>query len=567
MDARTFYKAWLDDPLIDEETKWELKQLKDDTAEIADRFFGWLEFGTGGMRGKIGAGTNRMNIYTVRLATQALANALVADGKHTQGVAIAYDSRNMSREFAETAAQVLVGNGIPVYIFKDIAPTPLLSFAVRHHRAAAGLVITASHNPPEYNGYKAYNSKGVQLLPEEASRISAQMAALSLEDVKLADNPKASPLWHELGEDTISAYYEVSLGQMPKVGQGELKVLYTPLHGTGARYVPEMLARAGFADVKTAGAQMVPDGRFPTVALPNPEERGAFELSMDLAKGEPCDLILATDPDSDRVGVAVWHEEGWHLLNGNQVGVLLADFLLAHMDPVDLAGAVVVKTIVTTEMVLPIARKYNVDVMNTLTGFKYIGDLIDELPAQGKHFVFGFEESYGYLAGTAVRDKDAVLTSVLVAKMAAYYKEQGKTLVQRLEELMEEHGYYVEGLRSYAFSGTVEAQLAKEFIAQLRKEPLREIGGEVVTVVRDYGRSVELDLAQGTSAPITLPQEDVIQWLTDQGSKVTIRPSGTEPKMKLYLGVRAGSLADARERLKVLEGAFDALVQKGLKKA
>lgn len=566
MEARALFEAWLKDPLIDEQTKTELRQLEGDPAELADRFFGWLEFGTGGMRGKIGAGTNRMNIYTVRLATQALANILRVDGIHTQGVAIAYDSRRMSREFAETAAQVLVGNGIPVYIFKDISPTPLLSFAVRHHRTAAGLVITASHNPPEYNGYKAYNSRGVQMLPEEASRISEQMKTLSLADVKWEKNAAQSSLWHELGEDTISAYYAASLAHAPQVDAGNLKLLYTPLHGTGARYVPEMLAKAGFENVQTVGPQMVPDGAFPTVSLPNPEEKDAFALSMKMAEELPCDLILATDPDADRVGVAVWHDASWHLLNGNQVGVLLADFLLSKMDPAHLEGAVLVKTIVTTEMIVPIARKYNVEVMNTLTGFKYIGELMDELPKQGKHFVFGFEESYGYLAGTAVRDKDAVLTSVLVAQMAAYYKAQGKTLVNRLEELMEEHGYYRETLRSYSFSGTLEAQRAKALIAELRREPLGEIGGEVVEIVRDYARGVEVDLGQNATRGIELPQEDVLQWITREGSKITIRPSGTEPKMKLYLGVRGSSFEEAAQRLQVLEQAFDELVQERLKR-
>lgn len=565
MQALELYRAWLSDPLIDEETKAELSALRDNQAELADRFFGWLEFGTGGMRGKIGAGTNRMNVYTVRLATQALANVLREDGIHHQGVVIAYDSRRMSRVFAETAAQVLIGNEVPVFLFREIAPTPLLSFSVRYHKAAAGLVITASHNPPEYNGYKAYNSRGVQLLPGDASRISKRMRELSLKDVQLVEDVSTSPLWHELGEETVSAYYDACLAQIPRVEPGELKVLYTPLHGTGARFVPEMLARAGFAHVKTVAAQMVPDGSFPTLKLPNPEEKEAFTLSMKQAEEDPCDLILATDPDADRVGVAVWHEGGWHLFNGNQMGVLLADFILANTDPVERTGGVIIKTIVTTEMIVPIAQKYNVEVMNTLTGFKYIGELIDVLPKQGKHFIFGFEESYGYLAGTAVRDKDAVLTSVLVAAMAAHYKQQGKTLVDRLEELMVEHGYYKEALRNYSFSGALEAQLAREFIAKLRQEPLREIAGETVRVVRDFELSTETDFVQNTIRPIELPKEDVLQWVTAAESKVTIRPSGTEPKMKLYLGVKAGSAAEADARLRTLEAAFDALVRQGLK--
>lgn len=564
MEIQARYEAWLSDPLIDAVTKEELRQLDGQTAELADRFIGWLEFGTGGMRGKIGAGTNRINVYTVRLATQALAIILQEKGLAERGVAIAYDSRRMSREFAHAAAEVFVGNGIPVYVFGTIAPTPILSFAVRYHGTGAGLVITASHNPPEYNGYKAYNAQGVQMLPHEAVEISEKMSTLSLADVKIAEQAQASPLWHDLGEETTQAYFEALLKLVPPIEPGDISVLYTPLHGTGGQYVPEILRRAGFRHVLTVDEQMQPNGSFPTVALPNPEEKGAFALAMQKAQEQPCDLILATDPDADRVGIAVRHEGDWHLLNGNQVGVLLAEFILSRMTDESRRGGVVVKTIVTTEMIQPIAEKYGVEVVNTLTGFKYIGHLIDELPKEGKHFIFGFEESYGYLAGEIVRDKDAVLASLLVAQMAAFYKNQGRTLVQQLRKLMDEYGYYQESLRSYSFSGTTEAQRAREFIAQLRREPLREIAGEKVVIVRDYGTRIEYDLVAGAQRPIDLPEEDVLQWVTEQGSRVTLRPSGTEPKMKLYLGVRGHSLADSQERLAALEKAFDQLVQNGL---
>lgn len=564
MEIQARYEAWLSDPLIDAVTKEELRQLDGQTAELADRFIGWLEFGTGGMRGKIGAGTNRINVYTVRLATQALAIILQEKGLAERGAAIAYDSRRMSREFAHAAAEVFVGNGIPVYVFGTIAPTPILSFAVRYHGTGAGLVITASHNPPEYNGYKAYNAQGVQMLPHEAVEISEKMSTLSLADVKIAEQAQASPLWHDLGEETTQAYFEALLKLVPPIEPGDISVLYTPLHGTGGQYVPEILRRAGFRHVLTVDEQMQPNGSFPTVALPNPEEKGAFALAMQKAQEQPCDLILATDPDADRVGIAVRHEGDWHLLNGNQVGVLLAEFILSRMTDESRRGGVVVKTIVTTEMIQPIAEKYGVEVVNTLTGFKYIGHLIDELPKEGKHFIFGFEESYGYLAGEIVRDKDAVLASLLVAQMAAFYKNQGRTLVQQLRKLMDEYGYYQESLRSYSFSGTTEAQRAREFIAQLRREPLREIAGEKVVIVRDYGTRIEYDLVAGAQRPIDLPEEDVLQWVTEQGSRVTLRPSGTEPKMKLYLGVRGRSLADSQERLAALEKAFDQLVQNGL---
>ncbi|MCK9526977.1 MAG: phospho-sugar mutase, partial [Limnochordia bacterium] len=408
MEARMRYDLWLQDPLIDKETKNELRELAHNQAEIEDRFFKWLGFGTGGLRGRVGAGSNRMNIYTVRLVTQALANHLRAQGK-TGGVAIAHDSRHMSREFTEAAASVLVANQIAVYLFPAVAPTPLLSYAVRHYGASAGIVITASHNPREYNGYKAYNEHGNQMLTEEALSISTEMANLGLESVLVDNQAQKNPLWHWIGEDVIESYYARLLDIAPAVdGTKKLRVLYTPLHGTGGRFVPEILQMAGFSKVSTVEEQMAPDGGFPTVRYPNPEDPESFNLAFAQAKVDPCDLIIATDPDADRMGVAVHHNGGWILLNGNQVGVLLADFLLSKLEADQAKRSVVIKTIVTTEMVRPIAKKYGAEVRDTLTGFKYIGTLMDRLPAENREFLFGFEESYGYLAGMAVRDKDAV---------------------------------------------------------------------------------------------------------------------------------------------------------------
>ncbi len=565
MEAVQRYEAWLQDPLIDVDTKDELRALGQDQGEIEDRFFKWLGFGTGGLRGKIGAGSNRMNIYTVRLVSQALANHLKAQGKAEGGVAIAHDSRHMSREFTEAAAAVLVANGIAVYIFPEVAPTPLLSYAIRYFEASAGIVITASHNPPEYNGYKAYNEHGNQMLTEEALGISSQMAKLGLENVLVDQNPKKSPLWHWIGEEVLECYYQRLLEIAPQIKNTEnFRVLYTPLHGTGGAYVPEILLRAGFTQVSTVAEQMEPDGRFPTVGYPNPEDPEAFKLAFDQAKHEPCDLIIATDPDADRMGVAIRQKGEWLLLNGNQVGVLLTDYLLANQDPDQARRSVVIKTIVTTEMVRPIAAKYGAEVRDTLTGFKYIGTLMDQLPQENKEFVFGFEESYGYLAGTAVRDKDAVLASLLIAKVAAFYQGQGLTLADRLEGLMAEHGYYLQDLVSYSFATSLEAERSREFIAKLEQEPISTIGSERVVEVLNYGTSLHLDLLTNQEAVIRLPKEGVLQWITEEGSKVTLRPSGTEPKMKLYLEVQDKDHQEAKKRLHIIKEAFDELVRAGL---
>lgn len=566
MDAIGRYEAWLEDPLIDSDTKDELREIHHNEAEVEDRFFKWLEFGTGGLRGTVGAGSNRMNVYTVRLVTQALANQLRAQGKGAGGVAIAHDSRHMSREFTETAAGVLVANSIPVYVFSDLAPTPLLSYAVRHYQASAGIVITASHNPPEYNGYKVYNERGNQMLAEEAQAISSQMAGLGLDSVRTDPNPKRSLLWHWLGEEVIQPYYQRLLRIVPQIQDTRgLRVLYTPLHGTGGRFVPEILKMAGFSRVSTVAKQMVPDGNFPTVKFPNPEDPQAFELAFAQAKQDPCDLIIATDPDADRMGVAVDHRGEWVLLSGNQVGTLLTDYLLANLDRDKSGRSVVIKTIVTTDMVEPIAHKYGAEVRDTLTGFKYIGTLMDLLPFEKKEFLFGFEESYGYLAGTHVRDKDAVIASLLIAQVAAFYQARGLTLIDRLQELFDEHGYYLQDLVSYSFATSLEAERSREFIKKLETQPITHIGPERVVLIANYATGIRLDLRSQEETTIALPKEAVLQWMTDSGSKVTLRPSGTEPKMKLYLEVRGEDHAKAEHRLSALKEAFHEMVQAGLR--
>lgn len=564
VDATKRYQAWLENPLIDAKTKLELRELADNQGEIEDRFFKWLEFGTGGLRGTIGAGSNRMNIYTVRLVTQALANCLEEQKKASGGVAIAYDSRRMSKEFAQAAAGVLVANGIPVYVFPEVAPTPLLSFAVRHLSATAGIVITASHNPPQYNGYKVYNEQGNQVLPYEAFSISSEMTRLGLDDVKLDANPEGNLLFQWIGQEVIDAYYTNLLAIAPQVEPGKLRILYTPLHGSGGRFVPEILQRAGFTNVVTVPEQQKPDGDFPTVNSPNPEDPEAFRLAFEKAAGDNFHLIIATDPDADRMGVAVKQGSEWVLLNGNQVGILLSDFLLSHLSPDRQRRATILKTIVTTEMVHPIAAKFGAEVRNTLTGFKYIGSLIDKLPPDKKEFAFGFEESFGYLAGTHVRDKDAVQASLFIALLAAFYQQGGLTLVDRLEELFLEHGYYLQEQVSYTFSTSLEAERSRQFIGELQKNPLSVIGTEAVVEVLDYEASIHKDLRTQTKTAIHLPKEGVLQLITEAGSKVTLRPSGTEPKMKLYLEVKDTSRSGAEQRLIELKTAVDQLIKANL---
>ncbi|HHY16231.1 MAG TPA: phospho-sugar mutase [Firmicutes bacterium] len=565
MEAKQRYQAWLDDPLIDPQTRQELVGLAENDEEIEDRFFRWVEFGTGGIRAKLGAGSNRLNIYTVRLVSQALANNLKDRKQTSGGVVIAYDSRRMSREFTQAASAVLVGNGIPVYVFPDLAPTPLLSYAVRHCRAAAGIMITASHNPPEYNGVKVYNYRGNQLLEKEASAISSRMAALSPEDVTVHPKPEASGLFRHVEESVVQSYYRRALAAAPGVRDSrDLKILYTPLHGTGARFIPEILRMAGFTAVSTVAEQMKPDGEFPTVSYPNPEDEEAYACAFRCAEKEDYDLIIATDPDADRMGVAVPQGAGWVLLNGNQIGVLLQDFILAASPARKARGAVVIKTIVTTDMVHAIAEKYGAEVETTLTGFKYIGELIDRLGEQGRRFMFAFEESYGYLAGTAIRDKDAVLASLLIAEAAAYYKQRGLTLLDRLKQLFQEHGFYLQGGCSYGFATSLEAERAAELISRLQGAPINAIGGEQVVEVLDYAHSRRVDLRTNRALPIDLPPERVLQWITREGSKVTLRPSGTEPKMKLYLEVRAASEREGKQRLAALQKAFDEIVRGAL---
>lgn len=568
MDANKRYQAWLEDQQVDETTKQELLELEGQDNEIYERFYKQLQFGTGGLRGKLGAGPNRMNLYTVRLATQALANVLNANGQGDNGVALACDSRRLSQEFVQAAAAVLVENRIPVYVFREITPTPLLSFAVRQCQAGAGIMVTASHNPPEYNGYKVYQSDGGQILSDIAQQISEVMEELALADVTYSENPVEHPLWTWVDEDLYTEYYQQLKALCPgrEMQDLSLRVLYTPLHGTGGKFVPRALKEAGFTQVDCVLEQLSPDENFPTVKLPNPEEADAFRLAFSQAGNGNYDVIMATDPDGDRVGVALLKDQGYALLNGNQIGILLTDYLLQTVPVDQRANCVVITTIVTTEMIKPIVRKFGVELIQTLTGFKYIADQMGILEQKNKRFLFGFEESYGYLAGNFVRDKDAVMASLLVTQMAAYYKSKGISLLQRLDQLMEEHGFYFERLRSYAFHSSVEAEKANRFIEDLRQQSFTTIAGLPIRIFRDYLQGIESDLIDNTQTPILLPREDVLQWETTAGDRITLRPSGTEPKMKLYVGAVSKNQTETEVKLAKLEAAFTELVTKGLEK-
>ncbi len=566
MRALEKYKEWINNIDIDEATRQELKALEGDENEIYDRFSKQLEFGTGGLRGLIGAGTNRMNVYTVRLATQAFAEFLKKRNIN-KGVAIASDPRNMSAEFVREAAAVLIGNNIPVHVFQEFVPTPFLSFAVRYCQADGGIMITASHNTKEYNGFKAYNKDGVQLLPEEAMEVSEIARDLSLADVKCIANPQNSPLWNWVKGDLYTDYFDKLAQLAPENSKQDLsiRVLFTALHGTGSYFVPRALQNAGFTKVDCVEEQCIMDGNFPTVAVPNPEEPEAFTLAFNQAAEGDYDLILATDPDCDRVGVAVFSDERFLLLTGNQVGILLADYLLQQLAPSEGHNKIIIKTIVSTEMIKPMAQKYGVEVLETLTGFKFIGAKIDEIEKQGKEFLFGFEESCGYLAGSFVRDKDGVMTSLLIAQMVAFYKRGGLTLAERLYELMEEYGHHLDHLQNYYFENLLESEGAEKFIHHLRREPFETIGGISVKCFKDYLKGVIRNFEDGSRKDFLFPRENVLQWETVAGDLITLRPSGTEPKMKLYISIVAKHLESAERKLAKLRNALDRIINDGLK--
>ena len=565
MDYREIYEQWLANPYFDEATKEELKGISEDENEIKERFYMDLEFGTAGLRGIIGAGTNRMNIYVVRRATQGLANYIAKVDKKAQGVAIAYDSRHMSPEFAEEAALCLAANGIKAYIFESLRPTPELSFAVRHLGCVSGINVTASHNPPEYNGYKVYWEDGAQITPPHDSGIMGEVKSISdWNTVKTMDKAEAEKagLFQVIGKEVDDAYMAelkkqvIHMDAIEKEGKN-LKIVYTPLHGTGNIPARRILKELGFENVYVVKEQKLPDGDFPTVSYPNPEAAEAFELGLKLAKEVDADLVLATDPDADRLGVRVKDKNGeYHDLTGNMSGCLLANYELSQRKAVNGSlpeDGALIKTIVTTNLADAIAKGYGVNLIEVLTGFKFIGQQILGFENSGKgSYLFGFEESYGCLIGTYARDKDAIVATMALCEAAAYYKTQGKTLWDAMIEMYEQFGYYKDAIQSVTMKGIEGLQKIQEIMNSLRQNPPAEFAGHKVTAVRDYKADTITDVATGTVKPTGLPNSNVLYYELTDDAWVCVRPSGTEPKVKFYYGVKGTSLADADEKSDIM---------------
>ena len=565
MDYREVYEQWLANPYFDDATKEELKNIAEEENEIKERFYMDLEFGTAGLRGIIGAGTNRMNIYVVRRATQGLANYIAKVDKKSQGVAIAYDSRHMSPEFAQEAALCLAANGIKAYIFETLRPTPELSFAVRHLGCVAGINVTASHNPPEYNGYKVYWEDGAQITPPHDSGIMGEVKAISdWNTVKTMDKAEAEKagLFEVIGKEVDDAYMAelkkqvIHMDAIQAEGKN-LKIVYTPLHGTGNIPARRILKELGFENVYVVKEQELPDGDFPTVSYPNPEAAEAFELGLKLAKEVDADLVLATDPDADRLGVRVKDKNGeYHDLTGNMSGCLLANYEISQRKAVNGSlpeDGALIKTIVTTNLADAIAKGYGVKLIEVLTGFKFIGQQILGFEKSGKgSYLFGFEESYGCLIGTYARDKDAIVATMALCEAAAYYKTQGKTLWDAMIEMYEQFGYYKDDIKAVTMKGIEGLQKIQDIMNSLRQNPPAEFAGHKVVAVRDYKADTIKNLETGEVTPTGLPNSNVLYYELTNDAWVCVRPSGTEPKVKFYYGVKGTSLADADEKSAVM---------------
>ena len=552
-------KGWLTD-LYDAETQNQVRHMLDnDPDELVESFYRNLEFGTGGLRGIMGAGTNRMNIYTVAMATQGFANYIkkMNAGKKELSIAISYDGRNNSPAFANITADVMSANGIKVYIFDCLRPTPELSFAVRQMKCDAGVMVTASHNPKEYNGYKAYWNDGGQLVAPHDKNVIAEVEKIT--DPSMVNFKRNPALITVLDEKFDKIYLDKVLGLSLSLDlikkHKDIRIVYTPIHGTGRRLVPEILKMKGFENVYCVEEQMVVDGNFPTVKSPNPEEPAAMALAVKKAQEVNADLVMATDPDADRVGIAVKDDKGeFILLNGNQTASIFVYYLLTRWNELGkLTGKeYIVKTIVTTELLFEMAKKYNVDRYDVLTGFKYIADKILELEGK-EQFIGGGEESYGYLAGDFVRDKDAVIATSMVAEAAAWAAEKGKTLYQLLMDIYREFGLYKEKLVSLTKKGISGTEEIKAMMERLRNTPPTEFDGDKVVEIRDYKLSESKNLASGAVTPINLPKSDVLQFFTESGSKITVRPSGTEPKIKFYFGMKGSAEGDIDKAMQQLD--------------
>ncbi len=574
MNYKDTYNDWLQNPYFDEATKEELRAIADDEKEIEDRFYRQLEFGTGGLRGVIGAGTNRMNIYTVRQATQGLANYILSQNGQEKGVAIAYDSRIMSPEFATEAALCLNANGIKTYRFTSLRPTPELSFAVRKLGCIAGIVVTASHNPREYNGYKVYWEDGAQITPPHDKNILAEVAKVTSFDlVKTMEKADAvaAGLYQEIDTEIDEAYMEELKKQSihPEVISEMAKdftIVYTPLHGTGNIPVRRVLKELGFEKVYVVPEQEKPDGTFPTVAYPNPESPKAFELALALAKKVDADIVLATDPDADRLGVYCKDTKSGNYVSftGNMSGMLIAEYILKERTATDTMpeNPALVETIVTTDMAKVIAQAYGVHLIEVLTGFKYIGEQIRLFEENHTYnYVFGLEESYGCLAGTYARDKDACVAVMMLCEVASWYKKQGKTLWDAMLAMYEKYGYFKEGLETITLKGMDGAQQIQQMMAEAREHLPQQIGDAKVLAVRDYKTDVRYDMTDGSKSETGLPTSNVLYYELEDHSWCCVRPSGTEPKIKFYFGVKGTSLSDAEAKLDSLQKAMMALFE------
>ncbi len=568
------YRFWREDSYFDQKTKDELAAIEGNEKEIEDRFYKELEFGTGGLRGVIGAGTNRMNIYTVRKATQGLANYIIKQGGEKKGVAIAYDSRYMSPEFADEAALCLAANGIKAYVFDELRPTPELSFALRTLGCISGIVVTASHNPPEYNGYKVYWEDGAQVTSPKDKEIIAEVKAVTdYHTVKTMPKEEAvkAGLYQVIGSEIDDAYMVELKKQIihPEVIQemaDDIRIVYTPFHGTGNKPVRRVLSELGFKHVYVVPEQELPDPAFTTLDYPNPEDPKAFTLALKLAKEKNADIVMATDPDADRLGIyALDTKTGEYVpFTGNMSGMLIAEYILRERTATGTmpANPAMVKTIVTTNMADPIAVDYNVKLIEVLTGFKYIGEQIKLFEQTGSNnYVFGLEESYGCLAGTHARDKDAVVAVMCLCEVAAWCKKHGKTLWDQMVELYEKYGYYKESLYTITLKGIDGSRQIAEMMDKLRKNPPTHFGELQVTRIRDYASGVMKELATGKESPTGLPESNVLYFDLTNDSWCCARPSGTEPKIKFYMGVKGTSLADAQEKNEKLTEELKAVIE------
>lgn len=568
-DINALYKLWCEKAVADSDLITELREIEGNEDEILDRFYKNLEFGTAGLRGVIGAGTNRMNIYTVNQATQGLADYLNSAFSEPS-VAIAYDSRIKSDTFARSAAEVLAGNGIKVYIYPELVPTPMLSYAVRYYKCSSGIIITASHNPAKYNGYKCYDPNGYQMTDEAAAKTYGFINKVDMFDgIHKADFDEAVKLGNieYVSDDVVESFYKEVLNAGVNKNACEnsgLSVIYSPLNGTGNKHVREILKRIGVSDVRVVKQQELPDGNFPTCPFPNPEIKQVFECAIAMTEEKKADLLLATDPDCDRVGIAVLDNGEYKLMTGNEVGIMLTEYILSSLKEQGRLpeNPIVVKTIVTSQLVAEIAESYGAETADLLTGFKYIGELVTKLEKKNQtdRFIVGMEESYGYLRGAHARDKDAVVASMLICEMAAYYKKKGVSLYNQMQNIYNKYGMFLNSLLNFNFEGAAGMQKMSDMMNKLRSNPPKTVAGLEVCGISDYLNSIKTDLKSGSTEKIELPKSNVLSYKLTGGSGVIVRPSGTEPKIKIYITAVKKDRASAEELTKEISADIEKIM-------